>query len=1150
MAPVAVENFQNGSAVLSRVAVEGAVRAVEPAVVFFQPWLLQNLIGLDRGAGISAFSVPHREIHLISRPRLLRLADDAGLPLPGDLPEHDTLILLARAEADWAAARPSSDLLGHYWRLLFHARIDQHLRDSLSAPACGQGAIDARIERIGRGVFNEARFVLERERHLPPRCDDREAYSEFVAVYLELATFRPDLLAVYFPSAGDGGKVLAAIAEDVDAGELLRRSRPAGAADPALPRGMGHSAAEDESAAQLDFDAGAGLVHNSRKRSALLVRADRADSMGNAVRAALLRTRVSRAWPAHETAHTAALSALDTLIRRLGDALGLSDAAAAQWRSALAAVLEQSARGWWNAEDRLLYDLQKICDYHEREIYSVGVVEWLLERCRRPLRRPQPRQRLVLQVKALRSALRRVARTRLSTDDRTTLTELLHDALHHQESLLHDSLRPAIAQSLAAAGVRPRNAVETVAGDKLVEELIDGLTYRGFLTLGNVRDAISRNQLKLDDVPRSPRFFRDDQLLRIDRGLSDTLDGVYHRGEVYLRFFQRASSLFFASDIGRFITRTVLMPLGGAFLILEGLDHTLLLLGRKITGWEWLKLSRLDKFRHEPFGHFLRDNLPFIFLVVILLGVLNWPAFRATVLRVLSTLARGLKAIFIDAPRWLVTRPWLQTLARSRGSRLTLRYVVKPLAFAAAGVLLLPRSLPPLMRWVTFLCFFAAVNLLLNSRAGRTLEQAIIHSLRVVGARFTSEVLSNVLRGISRFFQQRMEDLDRVLYAVDEWLRFRAGQRRSLFIVKAALGVVWFYAAYATRFVVNLLVEPQINPIKHFPVVTVSHKIVLPTVGLFASALETLGMHTGRARTLAGLIVTTIPGIFGFLAWELRSNWKLYRANRAPVLKPVQIGSHGETMARLLRPGFHSGTVPKIFARLRNAQRDLTDTGHPAARARAALHKQLEAADHVREAVAHFIDREFIALLNGHPAWHDTPLAAGHIVLGPTSISIEIACPAFGPEPAKIFFEQRSGWILSGIERAGWIGNTSTEQARLLSAALLGLYKIAGVDVVQEQIEGLFAPQPVAFDLTREQLRVWPGRSFHEPITISLLDETADDGARPRSAQVLLRRASISWDKWVAAWEPSANGPAGEALPAVGVLPPDIHPQPRSGGRP
>ena len=66
---------------------------------------------------------------------------------------------------------------------------------------------------------------------------------------------------------------------------------------------------------------------------------------------------------------------------------------------------------------------------------------------------------------------------------------------------------------------------------------------------------------------------------------------------------------------------------------------------------------------------------------------------------------------------------------------------------------------------------------------------------------------------------------------------------------------------------------------------------------------------------VATLLITKMPGVFGFLVWELKENWKLYRANRATNLRPVMIGHHGETMLRLLRPGFHSGTLPKLFAK-------------------------------------------------------------------------------------------------------------------------------------------------------------------------------------------------------------------------------------------
>ena len=58
--------------------------------------------------------------------------------------------------------------------------------------------------------------------------------------------------------------------------------------------------------------------------------------------------------------------------------------------------------------------------------------------------------------------------------------------------------------------------------------------------------------------------------------------------------------------------------------------------------------------------------------------------------------------------------------------------------------------------------------------------------------------------------------------------RFREGQSRGLLAVKAVLGLFWSIVTYAVRIYLNLLVEPQLNPIKHFPVVTVAAKIMLP----------------------------------------------------------------------------------------------------------------------------------------------------------------------------------------------------------------------------------------------------------------------------------------------------------------------------------
>ena len=76
-------------------------------------------------------------------------------------------------------------------------------------------------------------------------------------------------------------------------------------------------------------------------------------------------------------------------------------------------------------------------------------------------------------------------------------------------------------------------------------------------------------------------------------------------------------------------------------------------------------------------------------------------------------------------------------------------------------------------------------------------------------------------------FRRIVETVERLMYSVDEWLRFRSGESRRWLAAKAVMGALWFFVAYVLRFAVNVLMEPQINPIKHFPVVTVGHKLLL-----------------------------------------------------------------------------------------------------------------------------------------------------------------------------------------------------------------------------------------------------------------------------------------------------------------------------------
>src|SRR5258708_31508940 len=82
-------------------------------------------------------------------------------------------------------------------------------------------------------------------------------------------------------------------------------------------------------------------------------------------------------------------------------------------------------------------------------------------------------------------------------------------------------------------------------------------------------------------------------------------------------------------------------------------------------------------------------------------------------------------------------------------------------------------------------------------------------------------------------------------------------------------------------------------------------------------ASRVLGATLGVS--FAAFTVLVLPGLAGFLVWEFKENWRLYRKTRPTALHEVSIGQHGETMVGFLKPGFHSGTIPKRFTKLRRA---------------------------------------------------------------------------------------------------------------------------------------------------------------------------------------------------------------------------------------
>jgi hypothetical protein len=1111
------------------------LRAADPAALLVPPRLLRRVIKRDRQLARLRLQVPHHRSYVIGREALLALVDRAELDWEPDRALPPTLLLLARPEPEQLAALSRGLALVTYWRLLFHARVHVAVADRLAAQGRSTATIRQRIHHIGPTEFDEIRTVLRQEKYLLPPRDDRTTYEEFAALYLELSFFAAPLLPRYFPTIEDFDRIDRILAADVDAPALFAATRLAGAPHPVFAVDVPARAEEPglEATGATTFL----RVPVEEPYRDLMARADRAAATGNMVRAAIRRAQAARAASPELAGEVQARARaeLDRLVERLQRALNLGDAEAGAWRQALPVLLPRAAHGIWPAEARLLFDLQKVCTDHERPIYAPDLVEWAYSHFRQPLVRLLPDQPLVLAVRHLRGAAGRLPSVRVVEAERHALSVLLHSALRRAEGRLRERFRPLLGDVLHGVGLRPQNFTEQVAHDKLVEELLDRVTERGFLNLGDLRDALARNQLKLPDLSGPGEFLGGDPLIRANRALAVRAPGVYHRGEIYLRWLQRGSALAFGTRLGRWFTLFFALPFGGAYATLVFVQEMIHL----------VQVYLLHQPHHPPR---YPDVVGVGVLGVFYLVLLHVPAFRRLLAFSLRAAWVAARAVLIDLPAAVLRLPVVRRLLDSRPFQLFVRLVVQPLPVAAVvSAAVWGAGAGPGGAAAAGGVTQLAVSLLLNSRLGRDLEEIVTDWL-VQRWEELRGLLPGVFRLVRDTFKGLREAVDRCLYTVDEWLRFRGGQGRLMLAAKTALGGLWFLVTYVVRLYVNVFIEPAVNPIKHFPAVTVAAKLLvpfwIPLMEVFAVPLLFLGRPLAYA--LAFLQVHALPGAGGFLVWELKENWRLYRANLARTLRPAVIGPHGETLPRLLRPGFHSGTLPRLYARLRRAERKAHHSGEwrAARRLREVLH-------HVEEGVRRFVERDLLAFLNGSKGWTAGPVHLAAVEAGSNRIRLELACPALGEHPLELKFEELSGWLLAGVSRPGWLPRLSAGQAALLATALIGFYQESGVDLVREQIEASFAPECPPYDLTGEGLVVWPGGGYETKVVYDLragpvLHPRVVEG-RPAAElpvleadQLLLSSRAVAWQDWVAAWERAQAG-AGSAetlLPGVRVLPP------------
>jgi hypothetical protein len=1157
-------------------ALQRLLAQTDPAALLVPPRILRRVIKKDRALIGLGLQVPHRKSYVIARDRLLEIADREELGVRSELDLPATLLLFPRPDRTCFSSEERDAALLKYWRLLFHTRIHVALEEQRD-----RVNVRERMVRIGLTEFDEAVAVLRQEHFLLPPADEEAVYEEFACVYLELRYFARQQLPLYFPACSHPETIEAILTEDVDAAGLFTATRLPGAPDPPsqaiVPLDEVETLAEPTEESTVDqplLSVAPGDAPRAYRR--LLQRAERASARRNMVRAAIFRMRAVALAPAGQINPTraAALREMEQFCRRLQKVLVYSDASAGDWQQALFALLERAAtRGIWPSEARMLYDLQKVCIDQERPVFAVDLVEWFCSWGRRPIKRLLPFHDSVLMVKHLRSAMHRLTVIRISEPLRRRLITLLIEASHHCEKRLRERLRPVLRGAFDKVGLIPRNIAEQVARDKVAEELIDRVVERGFLGMGDLRDAIARNRLKLPELTDSEgrsdgsvgqrvrewcaatgrglrNFFVGDPLIRANRQLAADLDGVYHRGEIYLRWLQRLSALAFGTFLGRLLTLYVVLPFGCSIALIKVWDE-FTELGEKLwknvlgqtsateaspssdLGEEGVESDETgeegDESREvaKAAAHHINGKV-FLGLGLFFLALFHVPIFQHSLALVCLYLWRGLRWLLIRLPGWFLHLPWVERFLQSRPWLFMYQFVLKPLPWSALCTLLLLRlhqGLPAALG--VGAAMFLLTSLLLNSRLGVYVEEIATDSLVRTWYLIRLDLVPGLVRWLIYLFRRLQEEVERLLYTVDEWMRFRPGDSRLSFFLKPVLGLVWFIFTYLFRMIFNVFVEPTFNPIKHFPAVTVAAKLMAPLyITLPREITDSLAPLMGKvcAGLLAWCIIGLLPGLAGFLVWEFKENWRLYRANQSPTLTAELIGHHGETVLRLLRPGLHSGTVPKLYARLRHGRRRAT-------------RRQYEALHHLRERLRQFVERNLFAVLSGSKSWGNaTPLSVGEIQIATNRIRIEIA--GMGAS-IHVDLEEHGGWLVAGLAcpnatKQTWLASLHGEQTIAFRDALAGFYKRAGVAVVREQVESLL-PSGMAFDLKEEGLLVFARTERNGEMLYPLTDggdaflqtrEASSQAFQPpllREA-ILYTATPLRWDDWVQTWQLDHDG--------------------------
>ena len=760
----------------------------------------------------------------------------------------------------------------------------------------------------------------------------------------------------------------------------------------------------------------------------------------------------------------------------------------------------------------LLEDLEQVVKLAGTPLEKVDAFRWILSLGKEPLRRELPYSGWLMALRSLRSATAQVGKLGLAAHQTELLLE--HLGRWHQAATgaLRDQVGPVIEATFRKTGLIPERVLEGLAWRQVVDELLERLANRGEIALGDLRDALASHRMKLADLKGPVEWLKGDLLLRVDRKLAQDLPGAYRPGEFYMRGLQRLSSLFFGNPLGRAIFLYLLFPLAIVYVAFKGVQE-LANLALSVTFEKKLALEALDaslaNARWLPLEAELTDKKAELvlggpwtyFILAAFVSLLIYsPLLRKRCARFLWKAGGVLHGVLIDFPALLLRGIWM--LVRLPYIRQIYQHGVRPGMEAVAAMLLLRWVgwLPPAGDGLWVVVFAGFVGLFLST-PWRFVEEMGMDMAAWVWQHLGLALVLSVFDWIIAVFRWLMELVSLWLRGLDRLLLQPPSGRGGGLAARCVVSLIISPFVYIVRAVLLIFVEPQVNPVKHFPVVTVGHKLMLTMApGIASSISASTGKNYFEVLTAVTSILTLIPGFLGFLAWELKENWRLYKANQAKYVRPVMFGGHGESMKGMLAPGFHSGTLPKLFRRLRRAD--------PVSRVILA-----EALNHDEHLIHGFFQEELVEVWRLCPGVPELSIKA--VKVGPRHVEAVLSLEGHGPFVLTLAWR---GWWMEALVGIPEVEHQLREKLELL---VEGLWQKAGALVARADWDKAI-PDLTSLGSESGSIRVFNKQGHHADYPtdgLGLLTPSKPGWPNLKPAKVLLSARPMPFADWDAAWE-------------------------------